>query len=269
MDTKNSQLGVKGGKIMEPIEAEAKKKRVQGGKTTTELILSAYVGGNEDIFPKILQLHVPLGSKVADVTYGKGVFWNNVPKGAYELLPTDVKTGVDCRYLPYVNGSIDCEVLDPPYAEGFFRHSEKQSGALSGSHNPFRERYGNGRLQITNPEGPKYYEVVLDLYFKAGQEAERVLREGGIFIVKCQDQVSACKQRLLHVDLINYYESLGFYTKDLFVVVRTNRPSVSRIVTQVHARKNHSYFLVFVKKCLQLHRREEKGQLDKEVSEAK
>ena len=37
----------------------------------------------------------------------------------------------------------------------------------------------------------------------------------------------------------------GWHCKDLFVVVRTNRPVVSRIKKQVHARKNHSYFLVF------------------------
>ena len=49
------------------------------------------------------------------------------------------------------------------------------------------------------------------------------------------------------IEIINEYESLGFYTKDLFVVMRTNRPGVSRLKKQVHARKNHSYFLVFVK----------------------
>jgi hypothetical protein len=29
--------------------------------------------------------------------------------------------------------------------------------------------------------------------------------------------------------------------------VRQNRPGVSRLKKQVHARKNHSYFMVFVK----------------------
>ena len=49
----------------------------------------------------------------------------------------------------------------------------------------------------------------------------------------------------MHVELITHFEARGFYTKDLFVVVRTNKPSMSRVLTQVHARKNHSYFLVF------------------------
>jgi len=66
-------------------------------------------------------------------------------------------------------------------------------------------------------------------------------------VVKCQDEVSANKQRLTHVEIITAAESIGLYAKDLFVVVRPNRPCVSRLKRQVHARKNHSYFLVFVK----------------------
>ena len=44
------------------------------------------------------------------------------------------------------------------------------------------------------------------------------------------------------------YEDMGFTAEDLFVVVRNNRPGVSRAVRQVHARKKHSYFLVFWKR---------------------
>ena len=82
---------------------------------------------------------------------------------------------------------------------------------------------------------------------RAGVEAARVVRPGGKVIVKCQDEVSANKQRLTHVEIITGYEDLGLYTKDLFVLVRKNAPGVSRLVKQVHARKNHSYFLVFEK----------------------
>ena len=87
----------------------------------------------------------------------------------------------------------------------------------------------------------------MDLYFAAGTEAGRVLKNDGIFIVKCADEVCANQQRLTHVELINEYAKNGFVVEDLFVLVRQNRPGVSRIIKQVHARKNHSYFLVFRK----------------------
>ncbi len=74
-----------------------------------------------------------------------------------------------------------------------------------------------------------------------------MLRPRGVFIVKCQDEVSANLRRLTHVELVNHFTEIGFYAKDLFVVVRSNRPAMSRVVRQVHARKNHSYFPVFLK----------------------
>jgi hypothetical protein len=219
-----------------------KKKRVQGGEATTDLVLSAYSGSNADIFPKILALHVPNGARIADVTYGTGVFWRNIDLTNYILLQSDISNGVDCRALPYENASLDAVVLDPPYMEGFFRR-ETRHKAAGGSHSAFRNYYSNGD-EVSHA---KWHAAVTDLYFKAGAEAYRVLKDNGVLIVKCQDEVSANRQCLTHVEIIIDYEKKGFYTKDLFVVVRTNKPGVSRLKKQIHARKNHSYFLVFVK----------------------
>ena len=224
-------------------------RRTQGGIPTSDLIVSAYIEGNAEIFPKILALHVPEGSLVADVTYGKGVFWQNVPPDLYTIKATDIADGIDCRELPYDDESIDCVILDPPYMEGFYRKVNSQK-AGSGSHSSFRDAYSNGNevnRDSRNKGTAKWHGAVTDMYFKAGLEAFRVLKKKGVLIVKCQDEVSGGKQWLTHVEIINEYERYGFYTKDLFVVVRSNRPSVSRLKNQVHARKNHSYFLVFIK----------------------
>ncbi|MBI5153739.1 site-specific DNA-methyltransferase, partial [Candidatus Poribacteria bacterium] len=152
-------------------------RRVQGGVATTDVILSAHSGSNADVFPQVLELHVPAGSVVADVTYGTGIFWRKIPAARYKLRASDIDTGVDCRTLPYVTGSIDCVVLDPPYMEGLFRKSADHL-AGSGTHSAFREKYSNGEATTT---GPKWHEAVLDLYFSAGKEALRVLKEGGVF----------------------------------------------------------------------------------------
>ncbi len=80
--------------------ADSGKRRVQGGVSTSDVITSAHVGGNADVFPQILELHVPQGSIVADVTWGKGVFWQKVDTGLYDLRATDISMGVDCRDLP-------------------------------------------------------------------------------------------------------------------------------------------------------------------------
>jgi len=221
----------------------AHKRKSPDGVSTSDLVLSAYVATNAEVFKRVLELHVPVGARVADVTYGKGVFWRQVPCGSFRVLPTDLQTGVDCRSLPYRDQTIDAVVLDPPYMEGLFRRS-KGHLAGAGTHSAFREYYSNGQASTA---GPKYHAAVLDLYFRAGLEAMRVLQPSGVLIVKCQDEVSANTQELTHVQIINEYSKYGFYAKDLFVVVRPNRPAVSRTKGQVHARKAHSYFLVFVK----------------------
>jgi hypothetical protein len=246
------------------IDVSAKKSkktnRVNRGRTTNDLIHSAYRGSNDAVFPLILDLYVPRGSKIADVTYGKGVFWRNANIARYNLSPSDLKKsglprgvrgGIDSRKLPYNDESFDCIVFDPPYMH-------TPGGTAHNGHQNYEEYYANNAEQDpgilrqiweeTNGNPPKYHEAVLDLYFRSGREAWRVLREGGIFIVKCQDEVCTNRQRLTHVEITNEYEKYGFVVEDLFVVMRNNRPGVSRIMTrQYHARKNHSYFMVYRK----------------------
>lgn len=230
---------------LDPVEADRRSRKRPDGEATTDLVVSAHIGPNAEVFPEVLKLHVPPGSKVADVTYGKGVFWRQIPSGAYDLHPSDIADGTDCRNLPYDDSSFDAVVLDPPYMEGFFRNGGTEK-AGAGTHGAFRQHYSNGdEVPITG--GGKWHAAVLDLYFDGGREAHRVLRDRGTLIVKCQDEVSANRQNLTHVEIINEYANMGFYCKDLFVVVRKNRPGMSRVIRQVHARKNHSYFLIFVK----------------------
>jgi hypothetical protein len=230
-------------KQLKLLDVPDRAKRTATGIATTDVVMSSHTSDNSEVFPHILALHVEKGAKIADVTFGRGVFWKQVDRRQYKVFTSDIQTGIDCRDLPYKDGQLDCVVLDPPYMEGLFRR-EKSHMAGGGSHGAFRKHYSNG--QATDG-GPKYHEAVLDLYYKAGAEAKRVLKDNGVLIVKCQDEVSANRQRLTHVEIINNYEAMGFYTKDLFVVTRTNRPVVARLKKQAHARKNHSYFLVFVK----------------------
>ena len=215
-----------------------KPRKAPAGISTNDLVFSAQQGGNAEMFPHILELYVPKGSVIADVTYGKGAFWRHVPRTTYKLHASDLQTGVDCRLLPYSDSSLDCVVLDPPYMH-------TPGGTAHEGHQNFEGYYQNNAAETT---GPKYHEAVLALYFKAGAEAFRVLRGDGILIVKCQDEVCANKQRLTHVEVINEYAGYGFVVEDCFVLMRTNRPGVSRILKQRHARKNHSYFLVFRKR---------------------
>lgn len=211
-------------------------KRVQRGVSTNDLVFSCYEETNDAVFPRVLSLFVPPGAKIADVTYGKGVFWRRIPEGQFDLHATDIAAGVDCRCLPYESESFRCVVLDPPYMH-------TPGGTAHRGHQNFETYYGNNAAG----SAAKYHEAVLDLYLQAGAEAYRVLEWEGFLIAKCQDEVCANQQRLTHVEIINGYAGLGLVCQDLFVVKSRRKPGVSRLLRQRHARKNHSYFLVFRK----------------------
>ena len=67
----------------------------------------------------VASLYFKPGHRIADVTYGKGVFWRGIDRSRYDFHPSDLKTcpdaAFDFRRLPYPYGSFHVVVLDPPY----------------------------------------------------------------------------------------------------------------------------------------------------------
>ena len=188
--------------------------------------MTARVGTNADLFPDILRLYVPEGSVIADVTFGKGVFWRKVDTSRYVVKATDLKDGIDFRSLPHAEGSIDALALDPPYM-----HHGKTV------HESLNENYRNHHEPTTS------HASVIRLYAGGLLEAARVLKRKGVIVIKCQDETESKKQRLSHVDLIQILERFGFEIIDLFVLVRERDP-IMRHDHQNSARKNHSYAIV-------------------------
>mgnify|MGYP001138720492 CR=1 FL=1 len=191
-----------------------------------DYILTGLLGDNSDLFRNIFSLYGKGATNVADVTFGKGVFWKQIDTRDINFLPSDITGGIDLRDLPYCDGEIDFIVVDPPYA-----HS---------SATPIKKSI-NDQYNINSVCGR---DNILRLYFGGIIEAFRVLRKGGILVVKCQDEVMGGKQCFNHIVLLNFAEVYGFVCEDIFVLVQRGRPAM-RHKYQIHARKNHSYFLVF------------------------
>jgi hypothetical protein len=186
-------------------------------------VLTARVGTNADLLPYIFKLYVPKGSVVADVTYGRGAFWRNLNESDYQLKKSDLKTGIDFRNLPYDDSSINALILDPPYMHG--------GRTIKPSINKCYRNDNSG------------HESVVRLYAGGILEAARVLKKGGLIIVKCQDEIESGKQRLTHIEIVHLLETSGFLIRDLFVLVQTTVPTM-REQYQKSARKNHSYAIV-------------------------
>src|SRR5256885_5806050 len=127
---------------------------------------------------------------IASLTIGNRGFKRKGTEGSLKTFASDLATGVDCRSLPYEDNSVDCVVFDPPYMH-------TPGGTAHVNHQHYERYYRNNGT--SNGTGVKYHEAVLALYFDAAKEAKRVLREEGIYIVKCADEVCANRQRLTHV----------------------------------------------------------------------
>jgi hypothetical protein len=88
---------------------------------------------------------------------------------------------------------------------------------------------------------------MFETYTKELKEYYRVLQENGILIFKCQDTVSGGKNYFSHVWIMNKAYEIGFYPKDLFILISKHRIISGKHKNQQHARKFHSYFWVFKK----------------------
>jgi hypothetical protein len=186
----------------------------------------------QEIIRNIITLHCPQGIDV-DPTYSKGVFYKNgidQPRKKFDLYPqTDDTKKANAAALPLQDESETSIMFDPPFIVGHTK--DKPTGIIG-------ERF----------HGFRYIKDLWAWYDECLFEFYSILKKDGVLIFKCQDTVSSGKQWFSHVHIINEAERLGFYTKDMFVLNAKSRIIGHNHKNQKHARKFHSYFLVFIKK---------------------
>ncbi len=183
-----------------------------------------------EIFNWIIQLYCPSGFEL-DPTYSKGAFYKNItePKLKFDLEPQrDDVVQADCRELPLENESITTMIFDPPFVAG---KGNTTNGII-------RARFGSYKTTQKH---------LWPMYHSALEEFYRILKPNGVLVVKCQDCIDSAKQYMSHVEIINKAVALGFYPKDLFVLLAKHRMMSPNMKKQQHARKFHCYFIVFIK----------------------
>jgi hypothetical protein len=85
------------------------------------------------------------------------------------------------------------------------------------------------------------------MYSGSLAEFHRLLTDGGIVIFKCQDVVASGKNHFTHCWVMYEAMKMGFYPKDMVILLSKNRLVDGR--KQQHVRKFHSYFWVFEKRA--------------------
>ncbi len=221
------------------ISAFFKKRRAKG--TQAEIIKT--IGYDQkEMISNILKLHCPSGIDL-DCTYSKGSFYKNAPysEPTYksDIMPKyDDVIEADAKALPFEDSCFKCVMFDPPFLPGKTKENEATS------------------IMLSRFSGFHSVSDVWEFYSGALKEIYRVLATKGILIFKCQDTSNSLRQCLSHVYIVNEAEKLGFYVKDLFVLLAKHRIIGHNHRNQKHARKYHSYFLVLEKKnkaCVPIH----------------
>lgn len=162
---------------------------------------------------------------VLDPTYGKGTWWKRWRPN--KLVASDLAPGLgdetnDFRYLYWNDDTFDAIAFDPPYK-------------LNGTPTPAVDtRYG-----VHVVAGWKdRHRLIRD----GITELARVLRPGGILLLKCQDQVCGGKVRWQSHEFTRHAQILGLELLDeLHMLAYRPQPEGRR---QVHARRNYSTMLV-------------------------
>ncbi len=190
-----------------------------------------------DLIKDILTLHVKKETFDMDPTFSSGKFYKHIPIPKYvsDIAPKfDFVEEADCRNLPVATESIHSIMFDPPFITG----TGPSLDIDNPDNNKTARRFG---LFPNEKELHQFYtESIAEFY--------RVLAPNGILVFKCQDKVSSGTQYFSHTFIINEAEKMGFYTKDLFVLLAKARMIPEwHTKNQKHARKFHSYFLVFEK----------------------
>lgn len=191
-------------------------------------VIKTVYDSDGDIIKAILSLHVHDSAFDVDPTYSKGVFYKGIeqPRKKYDLYPqTDDTEMASSTNLPIESKSVKSICFDPPFLAGYTKGSP--SGRIGKRFNGFR-----------------YMKDVWVYYRESLSEFARILEVGGIVAFKCQDTVSGGKQWWSHVHIMQEAEKRGFYVKDLFIQVASNRMIGHNHSIQQHARKFHSYWLV-------------------------
>lgn len=185
-----------------------------------------------------MQLHVPNHIIDCDITYSKGNFYKNNdipdPKYKFDIDPQTKDTiQADARNLPLESNSLNCIMFDPPFLATTGRSLKEKNDS-----NKINKRFG------VFPSETELHQFYIDVL----KETYRILTDNGILIFKCQDKVSSGKQYMSHCFIWQEAIKIGYYPKDLFVLLTKNRIVADwQLKNQKNARKFHSYFWVFLK----------------------
>lgn len=198
-------------------------------------MLTCFQGSTNTIFQYILKYFCKKDSTVLDITYGRGLSWENPKEGfSYNVIKVDKrklsKDVIKADFNKYLkkkeNESVDCVYFDPPY---YFKEKIKKFDLNGQMLDDEKEVYW------TEKEFNKSLETLQ-------KEVPRILKDKGIFIAKIMDGYVA---KDYYPNAFKIFEKMKevMEPKGTFICPIQRKNTIIKLI-----RVNHIYYLVFQKK---------------------
>ncbi len=193
-------------------------------------VIRSVATNQNDILHNILTLYIKDNTFECDLTYSTGVFYQRLrqPKYKYDKFPlfADVMPLGHADSLP--DGIMNSIVFDLPF---IVRPSSNKALMVDKRFTAFRSV---DELVNTNRE-------MLRLSY-------RLLKKGGYLVIKTQDTNYTGRQIWTSFMVQQFASEIGFTLEDVFILLANHAIVGKTLIQQRHARKYHSYFMVFRKK---------------------
>lgn len=195
-------------------------------------VISSVVHSDKEAINSIIKLHNNDEKFELDPCYSVGNFYKKTgieePTYKYDINPqAEGVIAADVKNLPLPENSVRSIIFDPPFMFG--QHGQTKNYRMTKRFTMF-DTFGS----------------LTTMYRGALSEFKRVLVNNGILAFKCQDYTDS-KTTMTHALVYQWASELGFYAKDIFILVYPSRIWNSGL-RQRHARKFHSYWWVFQNK---------------------
>lgn len=204
---------------------------------------------NADLIADVMDLYAKPGMIVMDMTFGKGKFWTTYPPVTEALRcgyscggitfirhdkALDRGDGVCWDDLPEADNSIDIAIMDPDYVA----RGGRETSTIPEMVNAFGMDHAD-----------KTPEALWTTICTGIDEAYRVLKPGGLFMLKTMNYISSATFQCSIEWAFRHFETLGFVFEDWAILVGgtgpqpLTNPDGSRRI-QVHLRQNASHLLI-------------------------
>ena len=194
-------------------------------------VIKSIQNSDRDVLVAVKELYLHGQNFDLDPCYSTGKFYEDLerPVNKMDKIPqssnviqNDIMNGIPCK-----DNSIKSIVFDPPF--------------MFGTHGQTKNNIMTKRFTMFDSWGE-----LESMYKKSLREFYRILIKGGIVAFKCQDYTDS-QTTLTHCFVHNWAIEISFKIEDLFIMAFKGGRVWNSNLTQKHARKYHSYWIILRK----------------------